>query len=96
MPWLWSPHDEQSTRWWMQHVVLSGQHVRVASAGAQVLGFAATDKDCLEQLWVNPQDQGRGVGRLLLADAQQASAGHLTLHVFTRNERAQRFEAPWV
>ena len=41
MPWLRSPHDEHSTRWWMEHVVLAEQHVRVAAAGTRLLGFTA-------------------------------------------------------
>ncbi len=93
MPWLRSPHDEHSTRWWMEHVVLAEQHVRVAAAGTRLLGFTAVNGDWLEQLWVSPEDQGRGVGRRLLVDAQQASGGHLALHVFTRNERARQFYA---
>ncbi len=91
MPWLRSPHDGLSTRWWMEHVVLGEQHVRVAAAGSRLLGFTAVNGDWLEQLWVEPEDQGRGVGRRLLNDAQQASEGHLALHVFTRNERARQF-----
>jgi len=83
--------DEHSTRWWMEHVVLAEQRVRVAAAGTRLLGFAAANRDWLEQLWVNPEDQGRGVGRRLLVDAQQASGGYLALHVFTCNEQARRF-----
>ena len=91
MPWLRSPHDEASTRWWMEHVVLAEQNVRVAYIGSQVVGFAAVDGAWLEQLWVDPAEQGRGVGSRLLEDAQAASRGRLTLHVFTRNQRARRF-----
>ncbi len=56
MPWLRSPHGEHSTRWWMKHVVLAEQRVRVAAAGTRLLGFAAANRDWLEQLWVNPED----------------------------------------
>lgn len=93
MPWLVSPHDEAATRWWMEHVVLAEQHVRVAYDRTGLLGFAAVDRDWLEHLYVDPEEQGRGVGRRLLEDAQHASTGRLALHVFTRNERARRFYA---
>ena len=93
MPWLVSPHDEAATRWWMEHVVLAEQLVRVAYDRTGLLGFAAVDGDWLEHLYVDPEEQGRGVGRRLLEDAQHASTGRLALHVFTRNERARRFYA---
>ena len=90
MPWLADLHDEASTLWWMQHVVLAGQRVRVADDG-RVLGFAALDGDWLEQLYVDPDHQGRGVGRALLDDAKVLRPSGLRLYVFTRNTRARRF-----
>jgi putative acetyltransferase len=91
MPWLISPHDDAETRLWVEQVVLVEQHVRVAHGGDRILGFAAVDGSWLEQLFVDPDHQGRGVGRALLDDAKLASPGGLSLHVFTRNERARRF-----
>lgn len=73
MPWLASPHDEPSTRWWMQHVLLAEHCVRVADDGSRVLGFAALTDTWIEQLFVDPEHQGQGGG----ADApgrRQASA----------------------
>ncbi|WNV76530.1 GNAT family N-acetyltransferase [Geodermatophilus sp. DSM 44513] len=74
----------------MQHAVLAEQQVRVADDG-RVLGFAALDGNWLEQLYVDPDHQGRGAGRALLEDAQRLRPGGLRLHVFTRNTRARRF-----
>ena len=91
MPWLVSPHDEPSTRRWMQHVLLEKQRVRVAHGASRVLGFAAVTDAWLEQLYVDPHYQGRGVGKLLLEDAKRLRSKGLRLHVFTRNERARRF-----
>ena len=91
MPWLVSPHDEAATRWWMEHVVLTVQRVRVAQSGDRLLGFAAVEGQWLEQLYVAPEAQGSGVGRALLYAAKEASPGGLLLHVFTRNVRARRF-----
>lgn len=91
MPWLVSPHDEASTRWWMEHVLLAQHHVRVAADGRRLVGFAALSGHWLEQLYVDPDNQGRGIGRMLLQDAQGMSPGRLSLFVFTRNERARRF-----
>ncbi|MQA33563.1 GNAT family N-acetyltransferase [Modestobacter roseus] len=91
MPWLASPHDEAATRWWMAHVVLAGQRVRVALDGGRVVGFAAVDGDWLAQLYVDPDHQGAGVGRALLDDAVRARPEGLSLRVFQRNIRARHF-----
>jgi len=91
MPWLVSPHDAASTRWWMEHVLLATQCVRVADAGTRLLGFAALAGTWLEQLYVGPDDQGQGVGRALLEDAKRLRPGGLQLHVFTRNAAARGF-----
>lgn len=91
MPWVTSPRDESSTRWWVQHVLLTEQHVRLAEDGSQILGFVAVAGSWLEQLYVDPHHQGRGVGRALLEDAKRLRPGGLRLHVFTRNALARRF-----
>lgn len=89
MPWLISPHDEASTLWWLEHVVLAEQQVWVAVSGDRLLGFAAVHGQSLEQLYVDLDDQGHGIGRALLDAAKEASPSGLSLHVFTRNDRAR-------
>lgn len=91
MPWLASPHDEPSTRWWVKHVLLPEHDVRIAEQGLRLLGFAAVAGNWLEQRYVDPEHQGQGVGRTLLEDAKRRRAGGLRLHVFTRNAQARRF-----
>ncbi len=91
MPWLVSPHDEASTSDWMRHVVVANQSVWVAVDGERLLGFAALEKKWLEHLYVDPEMQGGGVGRMLLQAVKDARPQGLWLHVFTRNFRARRF-----
>jgi putative acetyltransferase len=91
MPWLVGPHGPAATRWWMEHVVLAEQRVRVAYDGSRVVGFAALHGNWVEHLYIDPEDQGRGVGRRLLEETQRASPSGISLHVFARNERARRF-----
>ena len=91
MPWLAVPHDEPSTRWWIEHSLLVEQAVRVAHHGDQLLGFTASANGWLEHLYVDTDHQGQGIGRMLLKDAQFSSLGSLSLHVFTRNSHARRF-----
>ena len=91
MPWLLSPHDDASTLWWMQHVLIADQHVCLAHDEGQLLGFAAVDGRWLAQLYVDPDHQHRGVGRALLEDAQRQRPKGLRLRVFTRNTHARGF-----
>ena len=91
MPWLVSPHDEASTRWWVRHVLVAEEHVRIAHEQGRLLGFAAVSGDWLTQLYVDPDHQHHGVGRALLDDAKGRRPDGLRLHVFTRNTSARRF-----
>ena len=91
MPWLAVPHDEASTRWWIEHSLLVEKRVRVAHHGDQLLGFTASANGWLQHLYVDTDHQGQGIGRMLLEDAQVSSLGSLSLHVFTRNSHARRF-----
>nr|WP_299039888.1 GNAT family N-acetyltransferase [uncultured Pseudokineococcus sp.] len=89
MPWLPRIHTLEQTRAWFEHVVLPHQHVTVAEADGQVLGFSAVDDGWLEQLYVTPAAQGQGVGQTLLRAALNEHPGGLHLHVFARNTRAR-------
>lgn len=91
MPWLPSVHDEAETLWWMRQIVLAEQDVIVAQDGDRLLGFAALDGQWLEQLYVDSEAQGSGVGRALLAAAKEVRPGGFSLRVFTRNTRARLF-----
>ena len=91
MPWLPVLHDEEETRGWMRGIVLVHQWVLVAERDGRPVGYAAVEGDWLEQLYVEPEAIGTGVGRRLLDAVKAARPGGLSLHVFARNERARRF-----
>lgn len=91
MPWLVSAHDDASTSRWMRYTVIANQRVWVALDGERPVGFASLEGQWLEQLYVDPQAQGAGVGRALLQAVKDASPSGLWLHVFSRNARARRF-----
>lgn len=91
MPWLPKIHTESETQWWIEHSVLPNQDVWVAEADDRIVGFAARDGDMLEQLYVLPGYQGRGIGSDLLRAARMSSTEALRLWTFQRNTAARKF-----
>ena len=91
MPWLPPLHSAAEDRWFIEHVVIGEHTTWVATDGTKALGFAATKPGWLEHLYVAPEAQGRGAGRLLLTTVQEHSPDGLCLHVFQRNSAARRF-----
>jgi len=65
--------------------------VWLAEDEGRVLGFAAISKAKLEQLYVHPDEQGRGIGGTLLTKTKERRPAGFTLWVFQQNERARRF-----
>ncbi len=68
-------------------MVMRGQ-VEVAEREGLVIGFAAVHDRWLEHEYVQPSSQGAGVGRRLIAWAQEISPTGLDLWVFARNTGA--------
>ncbi|GAA4975033.1 GNAT family N-acetyltransferase [Kineococcus glutinatus] len=93
MPWLAVVHTPEEVRAWVGEHLIPGAGTWVAVVDERVVGVAAIAEGWLEQLYVLPEAQGHGVGRSLLDVAKEHSGGHLRLHVFRRNTRAQRFYA---
>lgn len=91
MRWLLSVNDEAETLRWMRQIVLAGQDVIVAQDSDRLLGFAALDGHRLDQLYVDSDAQGSGVGRAILAAVKAGRAGGFLLRVFTRNTPARLF-----
>jgi ribosomal protein S18 acetylase RimI-like enzyme len=91
MPYLPELHTEAETLSWIRDVVLPRQEVYVAVENGAVVGFVALDHDMVEQLYVGPAAQSRGVGTELLDLAKELRAQGFRLWVFQRNEGARRF-----
>jgi GNAT superfamily N-acetyltransferase len=91
MPWLPVLHDEADTRAWLRDHVLAAMTVCVACDGDEPIGYMALDGELLDQLYVAPGHQGRGVGSALLAEAWRLRPGGFSLWVFARNARARSF-----
>jgi len=67
------------------------QETWVADAGGRIVAVMVLNSDMVDQLYVWPDAQRRGVGDRLLAHAKQLRPAGLRLHTFQRNAPARRF-----
>src|SRR5208282_2743937 len=63
----------------------------VAQAGGRIVAVMVLDGDMVDQFYVSPGDQRRGVGDAMLAQAKRMRPGGLRLFAFQRNTPARRF-----
>jgi GNAT superfamily N-acetyltransferase len=63
----------------------------VAEEDGHVIGFAQAGPGMLENLYVDPDAQGRGVGTALLDRVKRACPNGFEFWVFQQNEGARRF-----
>jgi ribosomal protein S18 acetylase RimI-like enzyme len=61
----------------------------VAELDGRVVGYVAVTANHIENLYIDPEAQGRGVGRMLLAAVEQRVIGPVTLRCLTANTRAR-------
>ena len=84
-------HDEADVARWVAEVLIPDQRTWVAVAEDRVVAMMSLRDDWVDQLYVDPSWQGRGVGTLLLEFAKQRSAAGLDLWTFQTNEGARHF-----
>ncbi|HWJ62969.1 MAG TPA: GNAT family N-acetyltransferase [Acidimicrobiales bacterium] len=84
-------HPDDEVRDWFHRVVLPEREVWVAEAGRSVVGLLVLHGDELDQLYVDPDHVGVGIGSRLLALAQEERPAGLALWTFAANAGARRF-----
>jgi GNAT superfamily N-acetyltransferase len=90
LPWLAGLHTPEEDRWFLRERVFGSCRVWGAFDDAAMIGMLAFREGWVDQLYVLPVAQGRGVGSKLLQVAQ-GSFDRLQLWTFQRNGRARRF-----
>jgi len=92
-PWLeerlgYSPEDDLA---FFRNTLLEACQVWIALRGAVIVGMLALAPGKIEQLFVEPAQQGSGVGSALLDHAKAREPAGLKLFTHQRNERARVF-----
>ncbi len=81
-------HTDVEDRAFFSQQVLPSSQVTVAEVDGVLVGFSAVKDGWLDHLYVAPEQQGRGIGRSLLARAMAEHPEGLSLWVFEANHRA--------
>ncbi|MEU6309563.1 GNAT family N-acetyltransferase [Streptomyces sp. NPDC047014] len=91
LPGVRRAHTDDQVRSWIREVVVPGQETWVAAVEDAVVAMMVLDGEELDQLYVDPARQGRGIGGRLVDLAKRRRPSGLTLWSFQVNEPARRF-----
>lgn len=86
-------HPDDEVRAWVRGWDLSAYDVRVAEIDGRVAGYSRATPTWLDDLYVAPGAQGRGVGTALLRDVLAGHPDGIGLWVFESNRPARDFYA---
>jgi GNAT superfamily N-acetyltransferase len=86
-------HDDEGVRAWFQYVVVPQCETWVAEDGetGSLVGVMVLDEAGIDQLYLEPDRRGHGLGDLFVAKAKQLRPAGLELWTFQVNESAHRF-----
>jgi putative acetyltransferase len=83
-------HSVEEDLKFFAEVIFKKDQIFIAEENQKILGFIAFNSEFIDQLYVLPEAQRRGIGSRLLKFAQDFSP-HLKLWTFQENQRAQAF-----
>ncbi len=84
-------HSDEVIRAWVVDHLVPERETWVAGAGGRIVAVMVLDGEMIDQLYVSPESQRRGVGDALLAHAMQLRPARLRLYTFQSNAPARRF-----
>ncbi|RKK01171.1 GNAT family N-acetyltransferase [Pseudoroseomonas wenyumeiae] len=90
LPWLTGLHTPAEDRWFYRQRVFPECSVWGAIENDTLLGIIAFREDWIDQFYVLPSAQGKGIGTALL-EVAKSKADSLLLWTFQRNNAARRF-----
>jgi putative acetyltransferase len=90
LPWLGGLHTPEEDRRYFREQVFQKCEIWGALEEARLIGIIAFREDWIDQLYVLPSAQGRGIGTTLL-DIAKSAFSPLYLWTFQRNTQARRF-----
>lgn len=90
LPWLTGLHTPEEDRAYFRDHVFRRCNVWGAVERGEVVGVIAFRDSFIDQLYILPEFQGRGLGSALL-DVAKRGGGRLGPWTFQRNTRARRF-----
>jgi GNAT superfamily N-acetyltransferase len=84
-------HTDAEVRGWFQEVVFATREVWVAYDRGAVVGLLVLEDEWIDQLYVEPDRTGRGIGGQLIDVAKRQRPSALKLWTFEANVGARRF-----
>lgn len=80
----WAPEDGDPARWCRR---LRNSKTLLAVADGTLLGFGSVLAGSIEKLFVDPDHQGRGIGRLLLSSLEGRDGGEFMVYASRQSRR---------
>lgn len=84
-------HTDAEIRAWVVDHMVPKRETWVADAGGRIVGVMVLDGEMVDQMYVSPESQRRGVGDAMLAHAKKLRPLRLRLYTFQSNAAARRF-----
>ncbi|WP_432664323.1 GNAT family N-acetyltransferase [Wukongibacter baidiensis] len=86
-------HSFEDHVYFLNHILNKDNKIYIAIDvyNNKVAGILAFNENEINQLYINNDYQGKGLGKRFLEIAKNNSKGRLTLYTFEVNEKAQRF-----
>jgi GNAT superfamily N-acetyltransferase len=84
-------HTDDEVHDWIAHVVLVDRETWVSEHGGRIVALLVVDGGWIDQLYVDPDHTGRGLGSGLVALAKDRHPEGVDLWTFAANVDARRF-----
>ena len=91
LPTVHLAHSDDEVRGWIRDRVVAQMETWVATDDDLVVGILVLRPGWIDQLYVDPDRLGEGIGRQLLDLAKARAEAQLDLWTFQVNDRARRF-----